>query len=81
MRAGTAFTIVTCGRDDDGTPIADDVCTRLRAARWTITDEFTPGLGGVHHVDAYIGEETGPGFTDSAWYTTLHSASLALTPP
>ncbi len=43
-----------------------------------ITDEFTTGLGGSRHVDVYIGEETGPGFTDSAWYTTLENAELQI---
>ena len=73
LRAGTAFTIVHCGRD-----VAEPVCRRLTAAHWTITDEFTPGLGGRRHVDLYIGEETGPDFTDSDWYTTLEGASLAI---
>jgi hypothetical protein len=29
-------------------------------------------------IDAYIGEETGPGFTDGPWYTTLNGATLDL---
>ena len=78
MPAGTRFTIADCGRDDDDGPIPAAVCTRLRAARWVITDEFTPGLGGGHHVDVYIGEESGPDFTDSDWYTTLNSAWLLI---
>jgi hypothetical protein len=78
MKAGTRFTISQCGKDDDGQTIDADVCTKLKSSRWTITDEFTPGLGGSHHVDAYIGEETGPDFVDSAWYTTLHKATLSI---
>ena len=52
------------------------MCAALRRARWEVTDEFTPGLGGGRHVDLYLGEETGPGFTESSWYLTLHGASL-----
>jgi hypothetical protein len=59
--------------------VAAAVCRRLTAAHWTITDEFTPGLGGPRHVDLYIGEETGPNFTDSDWYTELDGATLAIT--
>jgi hypothetical protein len=43
-----------------------------------ITDEFTAGLGGKKHLDVCIGEETGPGFTDSAWYTTLKGATVTV---
>lgn len=78
LKGGTRFTITQCGKDDDGQTIDADVCTKLKGSHWTITDEFTPGLGGSHHVDAYIGEETGKDFTDSAWYTTLHKATLAI---
>ncbi|HLL64223.1 MAG TPA: hypothetical protein VK453_00575 [Micromonosporaceae bacterium] len=78
IRPDTRFTIATCGRDEDGSPVAAHVCDRLRTSRWTITDEFTPGLGGTRSVDVYIGEETGPAFTESPWYATLHGASLAL---
>lgn len=73
---GRRFTITGCGKDDDGAAIDADVCARFRSSHWTITDEFTPGLGGDRHVDLYIGEETGPGFTDSPLYTTLNNASL-----
>ncbi|GGQ59796.1 hypothetical protein [Couchioplanes azureus] len=76
LARGTRFRIVGCGRQDDGSRAAAEVCAALRAARWTVTDEFTPGLGGDKHVDAYIGEQTGPGFTDSPWYLTLHDATL-----
>ena len=72
---GTAFRIAGCGRVDGTAPPAT-VCTALRRAHWSVTDEFTPGLGGSKHVDVYIGEETGPGFTGSAWYLTLTGASL-----
>jgi hypothetical protein len=74
LARGTRFTIVDCGH----TKIDTAVCARLRGARWRVSDEFTPGLGGARHVDVYIGEETGPGFTDSAWYTTLAGAVLGV---
>jgi hypothetical protein len=78
LAADTRFTITGCGRTDDGSVSPVDVCAKLRAARWTITDEFTPGLGGKRHIDVYIGEETGPGFTDGPWYTTLQGATLQI---
>jgi hypothetical protein len=74
MRADTAFTITDCGSD----PPDPAVCAKLKAARWTIADEFTPGLGGEKHLDLYIGEETGPRFTDSDWYTTLTNAKVEM---
>ncbi|GAA0940420.1 hypothetical protein [Virgisporangium aurantiacum] len=73
LGAGKQFTIASCGPADD---VAAEVCDRLREARWIIRDEFTPGLGGDRHVDVYIGEETGPAFTESEWYTTLENARL-----
>jgi hypothetical protein len=78
LPVGTRFSIVNCGREDDGTSIDPTVCTRLRQARWTVTDQFTPGLGGPRHVDVYIGEETRPGFTESPWYCTLAGATLRI---
>jgi hypothetical protein len=78
LKAATRFTIAGCGHQDDGSAPAGEVCARLRAAHWTITDEFTPGLGGKKHIDAYIGEETGPGFTDGPWYVTLLGATLRI---
>jgi hypothetical protein len=36
----------------------------VRAA-WTVSEEFTPGLGRRRHLDLHIGEETGRGFTDT----------------
>jgi hypothetical protein len=76
LRPGTRFAIVSCGTAEDGGAISVPVCDKLRTATWTVTDEFTPGLGGNRHVDVYIGEETGPRFTDTDWYTTLTNASL-----
>ncbi|WIM93419.1 hypothetical protein ACTOB_005396 [Actinoplanes oblitus] len=75
---GTRFGISACGRQDDGSAPPAAICAALRAAAWEITDEFTPGLGGSHHIDAYIGPETGPGFTDSPWYLTLTGAQLTI---
>ncbi|WP_432837289.1 hypothetical protein [Dactylosporangium sp. CA-092794] len=73
LRAGTRFTILRCGTAE----VTAEVCARLKAPTWTIVDEFTPGLGGSRHVDLYIGEETGPDFTDSDLYTTLENATLS----
>jgi hypothetical protein len=73
---GVRFTIAECGRQDDGSAPPAVVCAALRGATWHVTDEFTPGLGGRKHVDAFIGPETGPHFTDSAWYVTLRGATL-----
>jgi hypothetical protein len=78
LPAGTRFTIVDCGTNDGDTSVDPTVCTRLRQAQWTVTDEFTPGLGGPRHVDVYIGEETGPGMTNSPWYCTLIDATLQM---
>lgn len=77
LAVATRFTIADCGNSDDGAAPAQ-VCAKLQATRWTVTDEFTPGLGGKRHVDAYIGAETGPGFTESPWYTTLRGATLSI---
>ncbi|MGI5237703.1 hypothetical protein [Dactylosporangium sp. CA-139066] len=73
LRAGSRFTIVRCGTAE----VTAEVCTKLKSPTWTIVDEFTPGLGGDKHVDVYIGEETGPNFTDSDLYTTLQNATLS----
>ena len=75
LGTGSRFAIVHCGREG----VAEDVCARLRQPRWTVRDEFTPGLGGSRHVDVYIGEETGPGFTESDRYVTLRGARLEIT--
>jgi hypothetical protein len=72
LAAGTRFTLLDCGRAQ----VDPAVCDRLRQARWTVRDEFTPGLGGPRHVDLYIGEATGPDFTGGPWYTTLEGARL-----
>jgi hypothetical protein len=75
---GTGFTIADCGHAEDGGPVPVPVCGRLRAAHWTVSDQFTPGLGGVRHVDAYLGEETGPRVTGTDWYVTLAGAALTV---
>jgi hypothetical protein len=75
---GTRFTIADCGRADDGSALPGKVCGALRSEKWLITDEFTPGLGGSKHIDAYIGPETGEHFTDSDWYITLTDARITL---
>jgi hypothetical protein len=78
LKRGTRFVIAGCGTQDDGSAVPAPICDTMRAAGWRIDDEFTPGLGGRKHVDAYIGPETGPDFTDSDAYTTLVGATLAL---
>jgi hypothetical protein len=78
LRHGTRFRIAGCGRQDDGSAPPAAVCATLREADWRIDDEFTPGLGGRKHVDAYVGPETGPDFTDSDLYLTLTGATLRL---
>jgi hypothetical protein len=74
---GRRFQIVDCGRDWKGRPVPAAVCDRFRATTWTVTDLFRPGYGGEHHADVYIGEETGPDFTKSPYYTTLRQATIA----
>jgi hypothetical protein len=76
LARGVRFRIADCGHADDGSRPAAAVCAALRDARWTVTDEFTPGLGGTKHIDAYIGEETGPDFTSSPWYLTLRGVTI-----
>jgi hypothetical protein len=73
---GTLFRIEDCGRQDDGSAPPQQVCAMLGAAGWRIDDEFTPGLGGRKHIDAYIGPETGPDFTSSDLYLTLVGATV-----
>ncbi|GAA2702035.1 hypothetical protein Apa02nite_060690 [Actinoplanes palleronii] len=75
---GTRFTIAGCGTEDDGSTPPSAVCAALKDASWEITDEFTPGLGGSQHIDAYIGPETGENFTDSDWYITLNNARISI---
>ncbi|GAA1566702.1 hypothetical protein GCM10009827_105470 [Dactylosporangium maewongense] len=74
LRAGARFSVLRCGTAE----VTADVCAKLKSPTWTIVDEFTPGMGGSKHVDVYIGEETGPDFTDSDLYTTLKGATLSV---
>ncbi|WP_020666888.1 hypothetical protein [Amycolatopsis nigrescens] len=78
LPAGRRFRIADCGRAEDGAAIDPEVCGLLAGASWRISDEFTPGFGGDRHVDVYIGEQTGPGFTENKLYTTLSEAALTL---
>ncbi|MFF5259445.1 hypothetical protein ACFY4C_10915 [Actinomadura viridis] len=77
LARGQRFRIVDCGKDWRGRPVAEEVCARFRTATWKVTDLFRPGYGGEHHADVYIGEETGPGFKKSPFYTTLRKATIA----
>ncbi|NMO54806.1 hypothetical protein HH310_26925 [Actinoplanes sp. TBRC 11911] len=76
---GTAFTVTGCGHlSNKKSPPPAAMCDRLSAASWEVSDEFTPGSGGDHHVDLYIGEETQKNFTNTQWYNTLSGATLTL---
>jgi hypothetical protein len=66
--------IVDCGLDS-GQPVDPAVCARIKAAHWVVNDRFTVGSVGKH-VDFYIGEETGSGFTSSPWYFTGNDATV-----
>ncbi|MDT7785816.1 MAG: hypothetical protein QOF58_4235 [Pseudonocardiales bacterium] len=81
LRTGSRIKLVSCGQTPEGTNVDSAVCQKLASSSWEITDEFTPGLGGDRHIDLYLGEETGPGFTESTWYTTLSEAVLEVHQP
>ncbi|MFD9706256.1 hypothetical protein [Lentzea sp. NPDC059081] len=81
LTTGSRVKLVSCGRTPEGGDVDAAVCEKLMAASWEITDEFTPGLGGERHIDLYLGEETGPQFTDSPWYTTFSEAVLEVRQP
>jgi hypothetical protein len=78
LAQGSKISLVRCGRTSEGTAVVPDVCSKLSAATWSITDAFTPGLGGDLHIDLYVGEETGPGFKENPLYTTLEQAVLRI---
>ncbi|WP_233358736.1 hypothetical protein [Thermomonospora amylolytica] len=78
LERGSRFVIAECGTGHAGRPIPAEVCERFRQAYWEVVDVFAPGHGGEHHADVYIGEETGPDFTRSPFYTTLDGAVLGL---
>lgn len=80
LREGQKFRISDCGRVRAHSAHTD-VCDRLREPTWQIRDQFTPGFGGPHHVDVYIGEETVEDFTTTPMYTTLRGATLELIAP
>jgi hypothetical protein len=77
LRQGSRVKLVSCGQ----TNVDSAVCRKLAFSSWEISDEFTPGLGGDRHLDLYLGEETGPRFTESPWYTTLSEAVLEVHQP
>lgn len=77
MARGLRFRLQAPLVDDEGVTLDPSAAARLLAATWTISDEFTPGLGGSRHVDLYIGEEDRASFeTTSPLYTTFHDSSL-----
>lgn len=80
LPAGTAFVIDHCGHEEDGSAIDPAACEALRRTTWEVRDEFTPGLGGERRLDLYIGEEDGPGFTEtSPLYLTCVDARVTVT--
>ncbi|MCX2949814.1 hypothetical protein [Lentzea sp. NEAU-D7] len=81
VRTGSRIKLVSCGQTPEGGNVDPVVCRKLASSSWEITDEFTPGLGGERHIDLYLGEETGPGFTESPWYTTFAQAVLEIHQP
>ncbi|MFD5827275.1 hypothetical protein [Lentzea sp. NPDC060358] len=81
VEPGSRVELVRCGRTPEGGEADSAVCGKLSSSAWEITDEFTPGLGGEKHIDLYLGEETGPQFTDSPWYTTFSEAVLEVRRP
>lgn len=78
LAMGSRFTVVECGKTDSGEAPPSEVCAKISTASWQIRDEFTPGLGGLRHIDLYIGEESGPEFRSDVWYTTLRDASIVV---
>lgn len=75
--AGTRVRITSCGRNDDGSAPDPQVCAALTSARWQVLDEFTPGLGGVHHIDLYLGEEDRADYTaTSPYWVTFVGATV-----
>ncbi|SDN96185.1 hypothetical protein [Lentzea jiangxiensis] len=81
VRTGSRVKLISCGRTPEGGEVDAAVCRKLASSAWEITDEFTPGLGGDRHIDLYLGEETGPDFTGSAWCTTFSQAVLEVHQP
>lgn len=81
LRQGSRVKLVSCGQTPEGTNVDSAVCQKLASSSWEVRDEFTPGLGGNRHLDLYLGEETGPRFTESPWYTTLSEAVLEVHQP
>lgn len=81
LRQGSRIKLVSCGQTPEGANVDSAVCQKLASSSWEIRDEFTPGLGGDRHLDLYLGEETGPRFTESPWYTTLSEAVLEVHQP
>jgi hypothetical protein len=81
LARGSHFVVTGCGHDTDSGDQEDPwACRQLRAAHWVVADQFTPGLGGRHHVDLYIGEEHGLDFEDnSPLYLDASGAHLTLT--
>lgn len=72
LARGARFQLLAPLVQDDGTPLDSASAARFLAAAWNVQDQFTPGSGGAHHLDLYIGEEDRPDFTGtSPLYTTL----------
>ena len=75
---GTSVELMDCGTLINGGPVPDHLCHQLRQGIWQIRDEFTPGYGGMNHIDLYVGEENTPNFTESELYVSFVGATLLL---
>lgn len=81
LRRGSSFRVTRCGHDTgSGDRLDPGACAKLRAGTWHVADQFTPGYGGSHHVDLYIGEERGRHFeARSPLYLDASGAALSVT--
>lgn len=79
LERGTRLRVTECGRERNGARVPSEVCTALRAPTWEVRDRFTPGLAQMsRHLDLYIGEQSGAGFTRSPAYATLANSTVEI---
>ncbi|GAC1391484.1 MAG: hypothetical protein NVSMB46_04150 [Candidatus Saccharimonadales bacterium] len=76
LARNTTFQILDCGPDESA--FSANVCHKIMHARWSITDQFTPGFGGPKHVDLYIGEENQIAFENSDNYLDIKNVELSI---
>ena len=75
---GTTVRIKRCGVDlETGRRIDERVCAKIREARWVVRDRFTVGKVG-RWLDLYIGDEHGPGHSESVFTVSTRDASVLL---